>query len=66
MGVLLRKSTFCSKLTQILDFEKTETHYDSNKGIWAEKISNSMHWIKSATLEIANLALLTFDLVHGI
>ena len=27
MGVLLRKPTFCPKLTQILDLEETETYY---------------------------------------
>ena len=29
------------------------------EGIWPQKISTSMHGVKSATLEIANLALLT-------
>ena len=34
-------------------------HSTSNEGIWSQKFSNSMHGVKSATLEIANLALLT-------
>ena len=55
MDVLLRKSPFCPELTQILDLEETETHY----GLSLQKISNSMHGIKSATLEIANMALFT-------
>ena len=66
MCVLLRKSPFCPELTQILDLEETETHYGkssimahSNEGIWPQKISTSIHGVKSATLEIANLALLT-------
>ena len=63
----MRKSPFCTKLTQVMDFKETETHCGqspvmihntSNKGIWPKNISNSMHGIKSAYLEIANLALL--------
>ena len=64
MGSFLRKSTFCPKLTQTLDWEETDTHYGqsrlmANEGIWPQKMSNSMHGIKSATLEIANSVLLS-------
>ena len=45
MDVLLRKSSFCPELTQILDLEETEIHYGkslnihstSNEGIWQKK-----------------------------
>ena len=58
----MRKSPFCTKLTQVMDFKETETHCGqspvmihntSNKGIWPKNISNSMHGIKSFKLAIS-------------
>ena len=34
MSVFLRKSTFCPKLTQILDLEETETNYGQSLAMY--------------------------------
>ena len=62
MEVLLRKSPFCTKLTQILNLEETEIHYGqslvmtysntSNEGIWPQKFSNSINDFETMCLNL--------------
>jgi hypothetical protein len=74
MDVLLRKSTFCPKLTQILNFEETETHY------WKSlKMAHSWHFkwrnltpnffkfhVRGGKCRFRNCQFGTFDPVHEI